>query len=403
MTGQFTTRLKQRGEASGLTSLLFLQSLAAWAFVAAGLVALCDRRALRKAALRSSAGSVSSVTVIVPARNEARNIGAWLRAACRQTHRALRILIADDCSTDATAALGRKVGGGDRRVKVVSFGSPPAGWVGKNWTAYNAALSARSRWLLFSDADIRIRPEALSSALACARELAADAVSLSGTLVCGTWVERQVMPVVAALIFSGIPASLVNDDRSSVGLLAGGFMLVRRDAYLRVGGHRAVRGSIAEDRDLGERLKAFGYRIRLLDGTALISVRMYRGFMEMWEGWRKNFYDGARRNPWLAFIFVSACVFMLVLPVPMLTTLVMLSLERPLNRLQKRLAAAAAICIAANALVRSIRDRSIGFRTDMLSIATTPIGGAFAAAVMVASAWRVQRGLGQSWKGRTIP
>ena len=153
----------------------------------------------------------------------------------------------------------------------------------------------------------------------------------------------------------------------------------------------------------GERLKAFGYRIRLLEGTALISVRMYRGFMEMWEGWRKNFYDGARRNPWLAFIFVSACVFMLVLPGPMLTTLVVLSLERPLNRLQKRLAAAAAICIAANALVRSIRDRSIGFRTDMLSIATTPIGGAFAAAVMVASAWRVQRGLGQTWKGRTIP
>ncbi len=389
------------GEAIGLTSLLFVEAAAALAWVVVVAVALADRRSMRRVRRESSA-SGESVTMIVPARDEAHNIGAWVRDARRQTHRAQRIIVADDCSADATAQMALEAADGDERVEVRRFGPPPPGWIGKTWAAHSAASLARSQWLLFSDADVRMAPDAVSSALHAAQGCRADAFSMSATLECGTWWERQIMPAVAALIFSAIPAFLVNDDSARAALLAGGFLLARREAYERVGGHGSVRGSIAEDRDLAERFKAFGYRIRLLDGSELVRVRMYEGLSQMWEGWRKNFYEGARRNPLIAAASIAASIAMLVVPLPVLVFLSVRCMVRPWSPAERRLAVVCTACVASTALVRVVRDRAIGFRTDAMSILATPVGGAFAAAVMAASAWRIMSGRGQRWKGRTI-
>ena len=95
---------------------------------------------------------------------------------------------------------------------------------------------------------------------------------------------------------------------------------------------------------------------------------------------------------------------MLVLPVPVLLALGARRLGGGrLSNPGTKLASACGVGLAATALVRAVRDRTIGFRTDIVSIIATPIGGLFAAAVMVASAWRVMSGRGQHWKGRTIP
>ncbi len=341
--------------------------------------------------------------MIVPARDEARNIGAWVHDARRQTHAAQRIIVTDDCSEDGTSEAALEAAAGDPRVEVRRFGPPPRGWIGKTWAAHNAASLAHSEWLLFSDADVRMTRDALASALHAAQDTCADAFSMTATLECGSWWERQIMPAVGALILSSIPAFLVNDDRSRVALLAGGFILARREAYERVGGHMSVRGSIAEDRDLAERFKAFGYRVRLRDGSELLRVRMYDGLAQMWAGWRKNFFEGARRSPLIAAVFVVVTVAMLVLPVPVLALVGVLGAHTGLSAQQRRLALACAVCVASTALVRIARDRAIGFRTDITSLAATPIAGAFAAAVMAASAWRVMSGRGQRWKGRTIP
>ena len=210
--------------------------------------------------------------------------------------RDLQIIVVDDDSQDQTFAAAVSAARGDQRVEVVQGSPPPAGWIGKPWAAYLGARRARGTWLLFSDADMRMQPEALPSALQAARLLDADALSATSTLECGTFWERQIMPVIASVIFSAMPVFAIHDERLPTALLAGGFMLVRAPAYWLVGGHAAVRASIAEDRDLAERFKGFGYRIRMLDGSELIRVRMYQGFGEMWRGWRKNFYEGVRRN-----------------------------------------------------------------------------------------------------------
>jgi GT2 family glycosyltransferase len=379
-----------------------VETVAAVSLVAAATAAVWDWHIMPRARRERRAPAHTSVTAIVPARNEAHNIGEWVHDVLHQTHRPVSVIVADDCSDDATATVAQNAACSDPRVTILSLAPPPPGWVGKNWAAYAAAALARSEWLFFSDADVRMAPQALSAALAMAAERGAGALSFSATIVCQTWLERQVMPAMAALIFSGMPASLVNDDRVPIGLLAGGFMLVRREAYERVGGHRAVRSSIAEDRDLAERLKAFGYRICLADGARLVRVRMYRSAREMWEGWRKNFYEGARRQLMLSAVFVAACLCMLVLPIPLLAALAIVRLSHPLDHVERRLAFVCAICIAATAAIRAARDRAIGFNTNVMSVVLTPVGGIFAAAVMAASAWRIETGQGQLWKDRLI-
>jgi hypothetical protein len=120
----------------------------------------------------------------------------------------------------------------------------------------------------------------------------------------------------------------------------------------------------------------------------------------MWEGWRKNVYDGARRNPFLATIFIIAATAMFVIPLPALAMLGMTALRRPLAPPERALALWCALNATANVAVRALRDRAIGART--WSALAAPVAGAFIASVMAASMWRAVSGLGQVWKGRTI-
>lgn len=365
-------------------------------------IAAIDRRALRPVPVVPEDESADSVTMIVPARDEAHHIADWIADARSQRVRLLHVVIVDDNSSDPTYVVARAAAREDPRVEVRRAGPLPAGWIGKTWSAHVGARDEVSDWLLFSDADVRLDPAAVPSAVCAARAAEADALSFTTTLICKSFWERQIMPAIAAIIFSAIPAWATSSPRSPLGLLAGGFLLVRSQAYRLIGGHAAVRASIAEDRDLAEVLKAFGYRVRLMDGSALARVRMYRGLREMWAGWRKNFYEGVRRNPIGASLAVAGFVALLVVPLPLFVALLARRLTRPLDSQERATAGCAAVSVASTVLVRILRDPAIGVKTDALSIICTPLAGLFAASVMAASAWRIVSGRGQEWKGRII-
>jgi chlorobactene glucosyltransferase len=393
----------KRGERPARASFLVagLAGAAVWLAVAAS--ALIDRRMLRRPPPQPAADSGDGVAIIVPARNEAHNIAQWLAHARRQRAENLRIVVVDDESTDDTLATASRAAGGDARVHVAAAQPRPPGWIGKPWSAYCGATQANAPWFLFSDADVLMHPLALSTARKAACALDADALSLTSTLECSSFWERIVMPAVALLIFAAMPVWAVHSRKLRTALLAGGFMLVRSQAYWIVGGHAAVRGSIAEDRDLAERLKAFGFRVRIADGSDLVRVRMYRGLADMWRGWRKNFYEGVRRRPWAAGLAVAGSIVMFVLPLPAVLGLGLLRLRRPLRGSERTLLAANATSLAAMILARAARDPVMGIKTSLESILLSPLAGMFIAAVMAASAWRIISGRGQEWKGRRIP
>jgi len=392
---------RREGEANGLAFLLWWEVASAAAWIYAVWRAALDRAALRSLPSPDFERSArDAISIVVPARDEARNIGAWLACAAAQRGVKLEIIVVDDHSNDETASIAAAIAARDPRVRVLRAPKLPRGWTGKCWAAYTGARAASGRWILFSDADMRMGPDAVAAALDAAEASRADALSCTATLECRSFVEWAVMPVVHAIIATAYPARLINDDASPIGLMWGGFMLLRADAYARVGGHAAVRHEIAEDRALAAAFKQFGYRVRLFDGSDRVSVRMYDGFSAMWEGWRKNFYEGARRNPILAALFVAGTIGMLVVPMPALGALSVTAARRHLTPTERNVALFAAAGVVASLLVRRMRDRAVN--CDTRSVVAMPLAGAFVAAVMMAAAWRGMSGAGQRWKGRTI-
>ncbi len=227
------------------------------------------------------------VRIVIPARNEARNLDACLAAAAASG--AVEIVVVDDDSSDATAAIARNWAARDRRIEVLRLGPLEAddawrGWAGKNRACWLGAEGAERAWLLFLDADARLRPGGLAAALRKAEAEGLDALSLSPEQECGSWAEAAVVP----LVFTLLNRCYAHGERGGEAAANGQFFLWRRAAYRRVGGHAAVRGSWLEDVALARRLRDGGGRLALLPGTGCVRARMYRGWREVCRGWGKN-------------------------------------------------------------------------------------------------------------------
>ena len=209
----------------------------------------------------------TSLTVVVPAYNEATNIDACLTSVLSSEDPCgdWRVLLVDDRSTDATVAIARQAAGAsgasEPRFALLDAGPRPAGerWVGKNWACSRAMEQLQSEWVLFVDADVRLQPATLRRALAQAIAEGADLFSLAPRLSCGCLAEWMVQPIMASLLGLGFPIEAANDPASAVAFAAGPFMLFRRSAYAAIGGHRALAAEVVEDLALARRIKQGGF------------------------------------------------------------------------------------------------------------------------------------------------
>lgn len=229
------------------------------------------------------------VSVLVPARNEERNIGACLESLMAQDYPRMEILVLDDDSSDATAALVEAMAERDGRIRLLRGKPLPLGWHGKAWACHQLAQAARGEWLLFADADTRHRPNSVSSALALAHARDLDLLSLIPDMgLKGFW-ERVMMSVIPLVFVGCVPHFAFTRTRWPV--LAGAigpFMLFRREIYERFGGHEAVRSDIVEDVFIARWVKRVGGRIALADGVDTLRVDFYSGFRETWNGLSKS-------------------------------------------------------------------------------------------------------------------
>ncbi|MFQ5430340.1 MAG: glycosyltransferase [Phycisphaerae bacterium] len=233
------------------------------------------------------ADPLPSLTVIIPARNESRRITEGLRSVLAQDLPDLRVVVADDRSDDDTAALVRRIAGEDDRFSVHRIDSLPPGWLGKSHALWSAAQEARSEWLLFLDADCRLLPGGLSAALEYAVRRRADMLSLwprDGGL--GFW-ERLLIPLCGAMIVIWYGTRKINDPACPEAFANGAFILVRRAAYLRAGGHGSVKAAIIEDIPFARHMKAAGHSVLNALGPDVYSVRMYESLSEVVRGWQR--------------------------------------------------------------------------------------------------------------------
>jgi chlorobactene glucosyltransferase len=342
------------------------------------------------------------VSVLVPARNEARNIEPCVASLLAQDYPNYELIVLDDHSDDGTGDLVRELGldaKGDRRV--ISGAALPAGWTGKGWACHQLSLAASGDFLFFTDADTTHAPGTVSAAVAAVREYRADLLSAWPRLITRTLGEKLVVPMILLLglvmyphwlvlllqKFPHLAAKLPLYVRRALGAANGQFIFFTRAGYERIGGHAALHDHLVEDVALGRAVAMrMGEGMRLLncDSLSFSTCRMYRSFGEVWEGFTKNM-RAAFEDSLAAFLAIGTmqfCGFLLPfflvwLPGP----------ARPLVLMQ----------IGVIYLIRIIL--TLRYRTSWIGWLLHPLGEALGLAIGLNS-WRRLGKKGVSWKGR---
>ena len=348
----------------------------------------------------------TSLTVVIPAFNEAGNITACVERVLASDPPCAdwSVLVVDDDSTDATLELARQAAAADSgHCSVLQAGPRPSGerWVGKNWACTRAMEQVTSDWVLFIDADVRLQPDALRRALAQAIDEQADLFSLAPRLECGCLAEWMVQPIMASLLGLGFPMEATNDPTSDVAFAAGPFMLFSTEAYAAVGGHRRLADEVVEDLALARRIKSGGYRLRYRLGLDAVLLRMYPDLPALWEGWTKNWFLGLDRDVVRALGASAVVLQMFTVPWLILpSALLLLALQPQSAVLWTVPLALSLLALVQQALLRLWTRRR--FELPMRHWWLMGAGGLLIGLIGPISVWRTLTGRGWTWKGRSL-
>src|SRR6185437_2094545 len=257
-------------------------------------------RARRSRSLADSPDTVQSnapcLSVVIPARNERRNIERCVRSVLASHYAPLEVIVVDDHSTDGTGDIARAIARDDARLRVIEAPPLPDGWFGKQWACATGAAAVNGTLLVFTDADTRHAPDLLPRAVNELDACEVDLLSVVGHQEMHSFWERVIQPQLFMLLsirYGG--AEAVSATRRPENAIANGqFILVRRDAYDAMDGHALVRDRVAEDLSLAQEWVRAGRRIALLLAIDQLSTHMYASLAELIAGWRKNIYAGGR-------------------------------------------------------------------------------------------------------------
>ena len=253
------------------------------------LVFLVNLDAYRPPPTGDPAGARRPLSVLIPARDEERVIGAALRSVLANAGVDFEVLVLDDHSKDATAAIVESVAYCDDRVRLISGGPLPPGWCGKQHACWTLGEEARHPMMVFIDADVRLAPDALARMSAFMEATGADLASGIPHQETHGLLEKLLIPLIHFIMLGFMPIPSMRRTRMpSLSAGCGQLFIARRGPYLRAGGHAAIRSSRHDGIKLPRLFRAAGFKIDLFDATDVAECRMYRSAGEVWSGLAKN-------------------------------------------------------------------------------------------------------------------
>lgn len=254
------------------------------------------------------------VSVLLPARNEQHNIKCCLDGLLAQDYPNFEVIVIDDRSTDGTAEIVQKYVRCDGRLRLIRNAKLPEGWTGKNHALHLGLEEAQGQYLLFVDADVWLHPRALSETVCVATREQIDMVSLAGNYHNVSFWEKTLNPIFVGLMTLCFQLWKVNDPNSKTAFAYGPYIFVRRDAYRKIGGHMAVRGSFIDDVMLGRAVKNAGFTLRVLRAPELVRIRLYRSLDEIRHGWLRICCGAMDHAPQLAWVELTAILTFVFAP-----------------------------------------------------------------------------------------
>jgi hypothetical protein len=244
--------------------------------------------------LRRAGKTKTAVSVLIPARNEASNIGEALRSVLNSVGVEFEVIVLDDNSTDHTAAIVREWVATDSRVRLEQAPPLRAGWCGKQHACHCLAGHARHDLLFFMDADVRLSPDALGRMVGLMERPDAPALA-SGfpKQLFGSFGEKLLLPLIHFVLLGFLPMHLMRWTRwPAFSAGCGQLFITRADAYRRAGGHAGIRASLHDGVKLPRLFRRAGFATELFDATDVAECRMYQSSQETWAGLAKNATEG---------------------------------------------------------------------------------------------------------------
>ncbi len=265
-----------------------------------------------------TSGRIPHVSIVVPARNEAEHIEAALLSLGQLDYPDYEVIAVDDRSEDASGDIldrletqwRKQAEASQHRLRVLHVKDLPPGWLGKTHAMWLAASQATGEWLLFTDADVVFRADALRRAVMYAERERADHLVMFPTMVMKSAGERMMMAFFQSqFVFAHRPWK-VADPKSRDSMGVGAFNLIRREVYEQVGTYQRLRLAVLDDMKLGEVVKREGYRQRCVFGRNLLTLRWVFGAMGMVRNLTKNFF--AIFHYYTAFAVLAVCGILFV-------------------------------------------------------------------------------------------
>jgi hopene-associated glycosyltransferase HpnB len=327
---------------------------------------------------------LGAVTVLIPARNEARLLGRTLAALALQG-RSLRAIVIDDQSTDDTAQVARAAGGAP--VEVIGGAPLPPGWIGKLWALEQGRRHVTTPLTLLLDADIALAPGVIPALLDRRSREHAQLVSVMATLATATPWERLLMPALVFFFKLLYPFRVSNSASRRVAAAAGGCILIDSAVLAEVGGFAAFKGALIDDCTLAGLVKARGYRTWIGLSHGVRSLRSYRDLAAIWDVVARSAFTELRYSPVRLLVCTALLAAAFWSPVA--------ALVAPDPR--ARWVGLAALAALAASYAPTLRF----YRLSPAWALALPLVGTLYLAMTWSSALRHWRGIGARWRGRS--
>ena len=242
---------------------------------------------MRVVGLKGASHILESVDVLIPMRNEEGNVEACLKAVLNsELLEASRVYVLDDGSSDETGKLISEF-----KVNKLTGTQLPEGWLGKVWACHNLAQASSGEYLVFIDADVRLHPYAIASAINKMNKFGWDFISPYPKQITGSILEKLIQPLLQWSWLASVPLRIAEKyPNRSMTIANGQFFIVKRSAYEKSGGHAAIPNEVLDDLELARLLVSKGVKGGVADGSSVASCRMYKSNGELVDGYTKSLW-----------------------------------------------------------------------------------------------------------------
>jgi glycosyltransferase involved in cell wall biosynthesis len=279
------------------------------------LIVLMNFFILKDLKIDSSDASEEKVSMMIPMRNEQKNVNEVMSSVLSSKYKPMEVLVADDHSEDETFPLLLSWTWTHPELTFLKVDVLPQGWTGKNYACASLSDKATGEILIFMDADVRISVDAISASVSFLKKHSLDFLSIFPEQKKPTMVERICLPVMDFFLYAFLPLLLMEKTGLPAFAAANGqWIVVRKEAYLKAGGHTAIRNNVLDDMALVRLIKRNGGRVALANAAGKITCRMYESSKDLLSGFGKNVFAAFGNNILIFVLFQIYFVMIFVFP-----------------------------------------------------------------------------------------